>query len=321
MSNAELEGTQVIITLQRQWTTSLFSLILLFLSVFVHAGGEYITYLHPDIQGSPLVATNDQGLVIWQESYAPWGQREIKDTASAYPALGSSIWYTGQEEEQALGLYYYGARWYSPDIAQFYSIDPAPVTVDNPRSFGRYLYGNNNPIRYTDPDGRTAVDIVNKRGRGIFLEGGCCAVPRGGAITSIGPRYYGNEGGGILGGRATSSSTAAGGANATGASRAPDFVVSPGGTAFPVPQGATGPTPVHNPAGNQTGAAFTGGAGGANGQVSTMRIMNPTPAKGNSPSYPKGYIKYENSASPRPQGVDPYSGKTLPNSKSHFPID
>ena len=103
--------------------------------------------------------------------------------------------------------------------------------------------------------------------------------------------------------------------------KAPDFVVSPGGTAFPVPKGATGPTPVVNPAGNQTGAAFTGGAGGANGQVSTMRIMNPAPAKGNIPGYPNGYIKYENSASPKPQGVDPYSGKTLPNSQSHFPID
>lgn len=212
-----MEGAQVIITLQRQWTASLLSLILLFLSVFANAGDEYITYLHPDIQGSPLVATNDQGLVIWQESYAPWGQRELKDTASANPALGSSVWYTGQAEEQSLGLYYYGARWYSPDIAQFYSIDPASVTVDNPRSFGRYLYANNNPIRFTDPDGRTAVDIVNKRGRGVLLEGGCCAVPRGGAITSIGPRYFGNEGGGFLGARASGSSAAAEGAVAKNA--------------------------------------------------------------------------------------------------------
>jgi hypothetical protein len=112
------------------------------------------------------------------------------------------------------------------------------------------------------------------------------------------------------------SSDVAGGANG-----APDFVVSPSGTAFPVPKGATGPSPVISPAGSQTGVAFTGGAGGANGQVSTIRLMNPTPARGNSPGYPNGYIKYENSAIPRPQGVDPYSGKTLPNSPSHFPID
>ncbi|GAC1586162.1 MAG: hypothetical protein NVS3B8_00190 [Chitinophagaceae bacterium] len=98
----------------------------------------------------------------------------------------------------------------------------------------------------------------------------------------------------------------------------PSFVVDSKGTAFPVPKGADGPSPVINPAGKQTGVAFTGGNGGANGKVSTMRIMNATPARGNSPGYPNGYIKYENAGK---QGVDIYSGKTLPNSTSHHPIN
>ncbi len=109
-----------------------------------------------------------------------------------------------------------------------------------------------------------------------------------------------------------------GGRSARGGSDAPDFIVSPRGTAYPVPKGAEGPTPVVNPAGKTTGTAFTGGSGGANGQVDTMRIMNPTPARGSSPGYPNGYIKYENRGG---QGVDPYSGRTLPNSQSHFSID
>ncbi|WP_249262243.1 hypothetical protein, partial [Leptospira alexanderi] len=97
-----------------------------------------------------------------------------------------------------------------------------------------------------------------------------------------------------------------------------DFIVSPNGTVFPVPKGATGLKPVTNSGGQVTGVAFTDGKGGANGQVSTMRIMNSTPSKGNSPGYPNGYIKYTNDSK---QGVDPYSGKTLPNSKNHFGID
>jgi len=103
----------------------------------------------------------------------------------------------------------------------------------------------------------------------------------------------------------------------SGSQNAPDFVVSPNGTAFPVPKGAQGPIPVINPAGNQTGTAYTGGSGGANSQVDTIRIMNPSPARGNSPAYPDGYIKYENKNG---QGVDPYTGRTLPNTQSHFPI-
>jgi len=48
-----------------------------------------------------------------------------------------------------------------------------------------------------------------------------------------------------------------------------------------------------------------------------MRTMDPTPPRGASPGYPNEYIKYENSAG---QGVDPYTGRTIPNSQSHFPI-
>ena len=100
--------------------------------------------------------------------------------------------------------------------------------------------------------------------------------------------------------------------------RAPDFIVSPSGTVFPVPKGAQGPTAVVSPSGRQTGTAYTGGNGGLNGRVDTIRVMDPTPPRGNSPGYPNGYVKYENDLR---QGVDPYSGKTLPNSQSHFPIN
>lgn len=103
-------------------------------------------------------------------------------------------------------------------------------------------------------------------------------------------------------------------------SKAPDFIGSSNGTVFPVPKGATGPVPVINPQGKKTGVAFTGGTGGTNGQVKDMRIMDPTPPSGRNPGYPNGYIKYQNSHSPRPQGVDPYTGRTLPESQAHFPI-
>lgn len=59
-----------------------------------------------------------------------------------------------------------------------------------------------------------------------------------------------------------------------------DFIVDSSGQAFPVPKGATGPTPVISPAGKQTGVAYTGGKGGANGQVDTLRNMDSTPPRG-----------------------------------------
>lgn len=113
--------------------------------------------------------------------------------------------------------------------------------------------------------------------------------------------------------RGAGSSIGGGATGGSGGGRT-DFIVSPNGTTYPVPQGATGPTPVHNGSGVNTGSAFTGGKGGANGQVSIMRIMNPTPPRGADPG---GYIKYENGCG---QGVDPYSGKTDTRGNTHFPI-
>ena len=55
--------------------------------------------------------------------------------------------------------------------------------------------------------------------------------------------------------------------------------------------------------------------------VSTTRVMNPHAAERSESLLSQGYVKYENAAVPKPQGVDPYTGKTLPNSRSHFPIN
>jgi len=46
------------------------------------------------------------------------------------------------------------ARYYDPVIGRFYSNDPVGYTARNPMmSFNRYLYVNNNPYKYTDPNG------------------------------------------------------------------------------------------------------------------------------------------------------------------------
>lgn len=100
----------------------------------------------------------------------------------------------------------------------------------------------------------------------------------------------------------------------------PHFIDAPGpaGKVIPIPTQAKGPLPNINAAGKKTGFAFTGGKGGKNGQVSSVRIMNPVPARGNAPSYPKCYVKYENS---RGQGVDPYTGRTLSHKNEHFSLE
>jgi RHS repeat-associated protein len=97
-----------------------------------------------------------------------------------------------------------------------------------------------------------------------------------------------------------------------------NYIVSPSGTVYPVPKGAIGPVNSPSLRNGPGGSAFTGGRGGSNGQVWGMRITDPAPARGSSPGYPNGYIKYFNKGG---QNVDPYSGKTLPNSCGHLPLE
>ena len=213
------------------------------------------------------------------------------------------------------GLYYNMARYYDPRIGGYISSDPIGLAG----GLNTYRYVGNNPLRWIDPWG--LVELAPEWGGG--LGGG-----PGESFEEMGGIRIGTGGGGSfalgessVAGRSALSEGKMCPVRSEGARpvpQAPDFVVSPNGTAFPVPKGSIGPSPVINPAGKITGSAFTGGNGGVNGQVDTMRMMNPTPPIGSSPGYPSGYIKYENSFG---QGVDPYTGRTVPNSQSHFPIE
>ena len=100
----------------------------------------------------------------------------------------------------------------------------------------------------------------------------------------------------------------------------PRFVVTSKGVTIPIPKGATGPTNVVNQQDRITGHYYSGGRDGANGQVSTVRIMNPTPARGRAPAYPDGYATYENGTGPNAQAVDPRTGQTVPPSQAHHSL-
>jgi len=50
------------------------------------------------------------------------------------------------------------ARYYDPVIGRFYSNDP--IGFREVHSFNWYAYGNNNPYKFVDPDGRQAIPLI-----------------------------------------------------------------------------------------------------------------------------------------------------------------
>jgi RHS repeat-associated protein len=86
---------------------------------------------------------------LWRERYTPYGV-----TLDNAGANDDQAGYTGHIKDSDTGLVYMQARYYDPVIGRFYSNDPVGYTAKNPvMSFNRYLYVNNNPFKYTDPDG------------------------------------------------------------------------------------------------------------------------------------------------------------------------
>ncbi|WP_428240571.1 RHS repeat-associated core domain-containing protein [Gynuella sp.] len=127
-------------------------LALYFLAAQPHA--EILTtYYHNDALGSPVAATNELGKVIWKENYMPYGSKVENQDLKTNNRIG----YTGHEHDPDTGLTYMQARYYDPVLGRFYAVDPVGFVETNPLSFNRYAYANNNPYKYTDPDGQFAI--------------------------------------------------------------------------------------------------------------------------------------------------------------------
>ena len=115
-----------------------------------------ITYLHNDFSGSPIAATDSAGAILWKENYRPYGDKRNVQAAG----LSNRQWFHGKPVDEDTGLSYFGARYYDATLGRFMGVDPVTFQVGNYHSFNRYAYGNNNPYRFTDPDGHSPIDIA-----------------------------------------------------------------------------------------------------------------------------------------------------------------
>jgi RHS repeat-associated protein len=111
-----------------------------------------VTYFHNDVSGTPQLATDASGAVVWKETYQPYGGQTVNSAAES----NNKLWFVSKPYDSSSGLSYFGARYYDPVTGRFAGMDPVGVDIDNLSSFNRYAYGNNNPYKYVDNDGEQA---------------------------------------------------------------------------------------------------------------------------------------------------------------------
>jgi RHS repeat-associated protein len=117
--------------------------------------GGTLYFMLKDHLGSASVLTDASGTAVLgaDTRYYPFGEARFSTT----PMLTDKL-FTGQREITGLGIYHYGARFYSPYIHRFLSADTIVPGYANPQSLNRYSYVLNNPLRYTDPLGHRPDD-------------------------------------------------------------------------------------------------------------------------------------------------------------------
>jgi len=125
----------------------LIAVVLLVLFGITGARAQTVRYIHTDALGSPVAVTNASGAVIEISEYEPYG-RVVNRPVKAGPG------YTGHVMDVSTDLAYMQQRYYDPGIGRFLSVDPVAANGSTGVNFNRYWYANNNPYKFTDPDGR-----------------------------------------------------------------------------------------------------------------------------------------------------------------------
>ncbi|MFQ5904601.1 MAG: RHS repeat domain-containing protein, partial [Candidatus Binatia bacterium] len=112
-----------------------------------------------DVLGSILALTDPTGTVTTRYDYDPFGRTTLEGTQSSNP-----FQYTGREN-QAAGLYYYRARYYSATLHRFLSQDPLMMSGDP----NLYMYAENSPVNAGDPLGLFCIPLPASKSEWEFL--------------------------------------------------------------------------------------------------------------------------------------------------------
>ena len=127
-----------------------------------------IRHYHLDHLGSPRLLTDRCKVTQGRFVYFPFGEEASYQTGGQQDP--ERMRFTGHERDLAdLGstmddLDYMHARYYSPILGRFMSVDPVAGKNGDSQSWNRYAYGRNNPLAFVDPTGTTFSVIGSMAG-------------------------------------------------------------------------------------------------------------------------------------------------------------
>lgn len=119
-------------------------------------------YYSGDQLGSTVLVTNSTGVVEENTKYLPYGKILSGGTKTKYL-------FNSKELSALSNLYYYGARYYNPDLMRFIQPDSVLQDVYDPQLLNSYSYVRNNPLKYTDQSGHFIQFVIAAIGIGYVM--------------------------------------------------------------------------------------------------------------------------------------------------------
>lgn len=130
---------------------------------------ELIRYQFGNHLGSASLELDDTARIISYEEYYPYGSTSYEAVGKSLKAAAKRFRYTGKEQDEETGFFYYGLRYYASWVGQWIACDPQGTTS----GINLYRYVSSNPIRLVDPDGAKEQEGVfakaYKFGKGFVL--------------------------------------------------------------------------------------------------------------------------------------------------------
>ena len=113
------------------------------------------TYFQPDIYGSPLFASNEQGQVLRYAERNIWGGLKLPvHNDLNISGIQDSLRFTSYAYDPVIGKYFAQARFYDSRQGRMLSKDPVK------RDINGYPYCNNDPVNCVDPTGEIANVLI-----------------------------------------------------------------------------------------------------------------------------------------------------------------
>lgn len=117
---------------------------------FTSSAGTTVSYLGRDAHGDVTYTRDQTGTISSTAAYDPFGN--VIATSGSRPSITDTAW-QGNWFDGQTHLYYVEARWYSPTLGQFLSLDPLTADATDPQARDPYPYGAGDPVDRSDPSG------------------------------------------------------------------------------------------------------------------------------------------------------------------------